>query len=341
MVSLKQWLINAREGATAQSTLPSILAVVMAIGAPGFNIWLAILAVLGVKCAHLAMNLIDDLFDYKADMLSDRLGAIRQGFKAYTAKYPYLTDGSVTVRGLKLAIAAFGAVAFACGAVIVYFRTLWGGFIGPDGSVWMIFCVGLTAFLGVFYSAPPIKFCYWGAGEAVTGIIFGPLLMIGMSYACAGTLTPEIGILSIPVGLLVMNILYTHSFIDESGDKASGKYTLAGLIRSKGGKLAVSIVLNFLPFLIVVVAVALGRVHPAYLAVFIALPRAIWLIRSLLAFTRGEELETSKFLGPMGNWDAIKAAGLSWYLSRWFTARNLLTLYCILIALVRIVLLLV
>ena len=80
MVSFKQWLINAREGATAQSTLPSILAVVMAIGAPGFNIWLAILAVLGVKCAHLAMNLIDDLFDYKADMLSDRLGAIRQGF---------------------------------------------------------------------------------------------------------------------------------------------------------------------------------------------------------------------------------------------------------------------
>ena len=68
MPSLKQWLINAREGATAQSTLPSILALVMAIGATGFNVWLGLLAVLGVKCAHLAMNLIDDLFDYKADL---------------------------------------------------------------------------------------------------------------------------------------------------------------------------------------------------------------------------------------------------------------------------------
>ena len=341
MVSLKQWLVNAREGATAQSTLPSLLALVMAIGAPGFNVWLALLAVLGVKCAHLAMNLIDDLFDYKADMLSDRIGAVRQGFKAYTAKYPYLTDGSVSVGGLKRAIAAFGAVAALCGAVIFGFRTAFGGLFGADGSVWMAVCVALTAFLGVFYSAPPIRFCYWGAGEAVTGIIFGPLLMIGMSYACAGTLIPEIGILSVPVGLLVMNILYTHSVIDEAGDKASGKYTLAGLIPSRGGKLAVSVLLNFLPFVIVVVMVALGRVHPAYLAVLLAAPRALWLVRSLIAFGRGEELDVSKFLGPMGNWEAIRSAGLSWYLSRWFTARNLLTLYCILIALVRVVLLLV
>ena len=338
---MKKWLINAREGATAQSTIPSVLAAVMAYGATGFNIWMALLGILGVKCAHLAMNLIDDWHDYRADMLQDRLGVVRQGFKAYTAKYPYLTDGSATEKDLKWAIAAFSAVALACGAAIFVFRTLQSGFLGSDGSVWMLVCVVLAAFLGWFYSAPPIKFCYWGAGEAVIGIIFGPLLMIGMSYAAAGAFVPQIGILSIPVGLLVMNILYTHSFIDEKGDKASGKITLAGLIKSNGGKLAVAAVLNFLPFVIVVAAVVAGWVHPAYLAVFLALPRAVWLFCSLVAFTKGEEPPVHKWLGPMGNWEAIKAAGLGWYLSRWFTARNLLTLYCIIIALVRIILIFV
>ena len=338
---MKKWLINAREGATAQSTIPSVLAAVMAIGAAGFNVWMALLGILGVKCAHLAMNLIDDYHDYRADMLQDRLGVVRQGFKAYTAKYPYLTDGSATVKDLKTAIAAFTAVALVCGGVIFVFRTIQNGFLGADGSVWMLVCVALAAFLGWFYSAPPIKFCYWGAGEAVIGLIFGPLLMIGMSYAAAGAFVPQIGILSIPVGLLVMNILYTHSFIDEKGDKASGKVTLAGMIHTNGGKLAVAVVLNFLPFVIVLVAVALGWVHPAYLAVFLALPRAVWLIKSLVAFTRGGDIPIHWWLGPMGNHEAIVKAGLNWYLDRWFTARNLLTLYCLIIAAVRIILIFV
>ena len=65
-----------------QSLMPAVLAVVLAIGAEGFNIYLALLACLGVACAHLGMNLADDYFDYKADMLSDRDKVIRKGFRA-------------------------------------------------------------------------------------------------------------------------------------------------------------------------------------------------------------------------------------------------------------------
>lgn len=337
---LKTWLLNAREAATAQSTVPSILAVVLAVGAPGFNVWMAILAVLGVKCAHLAMNLIDDLHDYHADMLGDRVGVVREGFKAYTAKYPYLVDGSSSEKGLKAAIAVFGGVALLCGAGIVAFRALEGGLLG-FGVLTMAACVLFTVILGWFYSAPPLKLAFRGAGEVVIGLIFGPLLMTGMSVAAAGEVLPQIAIFSIPVGILVMNILYTHSFIDEKGDKASGKLTLAGLIPSNGGKLAVSVILNLLPFVLVVTAVAFGMLHPAFLAVLLALPRAIWLIHSLAQFTHGVDVEPAKWLGPMGNWEAIKAAGLAWYLSRWFTARNLVTLFCVVTVLVQIVLLIV
>ena len=80
-----------------QSLMPSVVAVVTAIGTEGFSWWLALVAVAGVWCAHLACNLIDDYFDYKADMLKDRQEVVRKGIKAYTAKYPYLTDGSATL----------------------------------------------------------------------------------------------------------------------------------------------------------------------------------------------------------------------------------------------------
>ncbi len=170
------WLKNARVGATIQSLMPSVVALVTALGTDQFSSWLALVAVAGVWSAHLACNLIDDYFDYKADMLKDRQEVVRKGIKAYTAKYPYLTDGSATLGSLRWAIAAFVLLAAACGLVVCWQRD------------WAILLIALTAgLLGFFYSAPPIKFCYWGMGEVVTGLIFGPLLMAGVYWAASGS----------------------------------------------------------------------------------------------------------------------------------------------------------
>ena len=40
---IKRWLYNARSFAVPQNLMPGILAVVLAIGVPGFNVWLGIL----------------------------------------------------------------------------------------------------------------------------------------------------------------------------------------------------------------------------------------------------------------------------------------------------------
>lgn len=328
------WLKNARVGATMQSLMPSVVAVVMAIGGGKFGWWQALLAVVGVWCAHLACNLLDDYFDYKADMLKDREQVVRKGIKAYTAKYPYLTDGSATVSDLKRAIATFGAVAVACGVTVACSRG-WG----------ILLIAAAAAVLGFFYSAPPVKFCYWGMGELVTGLIFGPLLMEGVYWAAAGVPDWRVLSISLPLGLLVANILYTHSMIDLEGDAASDKLTLAGLLKSPGAKLAMSWLLNFLPYLCVVAAAILGWLHPAYLAVVLMLPRSIWLFWSLIKFTQGadfsHELERPrKFLGNMGkDWEGVRKAGLDWFLIRWLTARNIVSGFCLIIVIVKSILL--
>ena len=104
---IKTWLYNSRSFALPQSIMPSLLAIVLALGVPGFNIWLGLLATLGVCMVHLGGNLLDDYFDYKDELLEYRLGLRQEGEKAFTDKYPYLKDGSTTPRQLAIAIAVF------------------------------------------------------------------------------------------------------------------------------------------------------------------------------------------------------------------------------------------
>lgn len=294
------------------------------------------MAVLGVWCAHLACNLLDDYFDFSADMHKDRERVARKGIKAYTDKYPYLTNGSATVRQLRGCIFAFALVAVACGIVIGWQRG-WG----------ILLIAAVAALLGYFYSAPPIKFCYWGMGELVTGLIFGPLLMEGVYWAVSGVPDWHVLAISIPIGLLVVNILYTHSMIDLEGDTASDKITLAGLLKTNRAKLTMSWLVNFLPYICITAAVCLGWLSPAYLAVWLVLPRSVWLFWSLIQFCRkadfSKELEhPRKMLGNMGkDWGSVRKAGLDWFLIRWFTARNIVSEFCLIVIVVKIILLIV
>lgn len=345
MKKIAKWLKNARSVALPQSLMPAVLAVVMALGYPGFNLWLALLAVIGVVMAHLAMNLTDDYFDYKVDMLGDRDKVIRQGFRAMTVKYPYLTDGSETIKTLRQAIAQFVAVACLCGLVIFLVRSFSNfSSFGFVISWWIVAIVAATAFLGVFYSAPPFKLAYRGLGEPVIGVIFGPLLMMGVFYSAAGFIDWAIIGTSIPVGLLVLNILYTHSFIEKEGDAASNKMTLARLLGGYRANMIMVYVINFLPYILVILSVALGYLHPAYLAVLLVVPRSVWLCSSLKDFAEGRQDVPEKpyrWLGPMRDWEPVRASGVDWFLMRWLTARNILSAFCLVLIIVKLVLLIV
>lgn len=332
MKTLSFWMTNARKTSLMQSLMPAMLAVVMALGSENFNPWLALAAVVGVMAAHLGMNLADDYFDYKVGTSESRKKLVRQGFRARIVKYPYLTDGSATLADLKWAIVLFLAFAALLGGCVLAFR--------GSNVLWIAL---VTLFLGLFYSAKPLKLSYRGLGELVIGVIFGPLLMSGVYIAASGHFDTSIIWVSIPVGLLVINILFTHSFIDQAADKASGKVTLAVLLSNDKANLAVSILLNIVPFAAIIVAVLAGYLHYAYLAVLLVFPRALWLLHSLKAFANKKEINMerpSKFLGRMENWEAIKQSGIDWFMIRWYCARNIISDFCLIVAVVTIILIL-
>lgn len=331
MKSLKIWLQNARKASLAQSLLPAILAVIIAINEQDFNIFLAILAILGVEAVHLAVNLADDFFDYKVNTAESRKELSRQGFRARVAKYPYLTSNEASLSDLKRVITLFLLFATIMGAIILIVRFNW----------LIILIAALTLFLGISYSGFPFKFSYIGLGELVTGIIFGPLLMMGVYLASANRLDYSIVLASIPVGLLVVNILFTHSFIDQKADESANKMTFARLLKTNKANLTASILFNFIPYLIIIAGVIVGYLHPLYLLIFLVLPRSIWLIRSLIEFTKTETTSVAKppkYMGNMGNWEIYQKTDTAWFMARWLAARNILSLFCIVIIIVNIIL---
>ena len=334
---IKRWLYNARSFAAPQNLMPSILAVVLAIGMPEFNIWLGILAVIGVCLVHLGGNLLDDYFDWQDELLSYREELRKEGEKAFTDKYPYLRDGSTTLGELCTAIAVFFGLAIVCGLIIWIVR---------DFDWWLVGIAAVAGVLCFFYSAPPLKLGFHGLGELVIGICFGPCLICGVyESACGGLYTAEGGFawhvlaLGCAIGMFVTNILYTHSFVERHVDAVSHKKTLAVVLKTDAAGLTAYGVFLFTPFILVLACVLTGYIHWAYSFVCLMLPQAVWVMWAMVMFAKGVEVDTDnphKWLGPMDNWDKVEKEN-RYYLLRWYAMRNVNTGFCFILAIVKIV----
>lgn len=328
MNKIKFWYNNARPISLPQSLLPALTAVALSYGAGSFNWIAAIASVIGVIFLHLSLNLFDDWFDYHNGSAEARQKVANEGFRGRMVKYPYLTSGESTPRQLLVAALVFMALAAAMGTIVIAVRGL--------GIAWWII---VAAIIGISYSGGPLKLAYHGLGEFVIFVMFGPLLMTGVYYAITGCIDWKIITLSSAVGLLVTNIVYTHSVLDSVPDKKMGKKTMAHLMGGKRGEIFLSALINTLPYIIVVAAVVMKMLHPAYLAVLLVMPVSLWIVKSLNDFVNNNEvsLEPKKWMGPMGEWEKYKAAGVDWFLLRWLTARNVTMNFCLIIIIVNII----
>lgn len=328
MNKFRFWLKNARPISLPQSLLPALTAIALSYGNNDFNIIAAVLSFFGVAILHLALNLLDDWFDYKAGSAEARHKVANEGFRGRMIKYPYLTDGSATPSQLLKVIAIMLSVAALMGGIVVAIRG------------WMVLGWIIAALvIGVSYSGGPLKLGFRGLGEAVIFVMFGPLMMTGIYYAITGEMGWKITWLSVAVGLLVTNIVYSHSVLDSIPDKKMGKKTMAHLMGSSKGQIAFSAFLNIMPYLMVITGVSLGQLHPAYLAVLIVSPVSIWLVKSLNDFVNNKNvsIEPKPWMGPMGDFDAYRKAGVDWFLLRWLTARNIVTFFCLILIIVNII----
>jgi len=322
------WFDNSRWVALPQSGVPALLAICLAIPSPTFSWYLAVLALFGIMFGHLGINLWDDFFDYKKNdqIVRDRLNS--KGIRARIDKCYYINAQGATVKQLGWVATLLCFIALALGTVIFMER----------GYLILVFAL-ITAFFGINYSGPPFRFSYHGLGELVIGMVFGPLLMMGVYFAACGDASMkelQLVFISIPIGLLVTNIVYTHSIIDCEADKALNKKTLAVILKQKKYMNFVSFLMIFSPFLIILSGVILNILPAAYLFTFLALFHAYYLYKLILDFQKNRNIIVSpqKWMGPMERWKEITDGGIEWFMIRWYMARNLLIFFSLLIILI-------
>lgn len=195
-------------------TLPAAAAPVL-VGAAlawrdgGFQFLPALAALLISLLLQIGANFANDLFDHErgADP-PERLGPTR-----------VTSTGLLAPAQVRLGM----AVIFGSAALLGLYLALRAG--------WPVIALGLAAILAALaYTGGPRPYGYHALGDLFVFLFFGPAAVCGTYYVQAQTLTPAVWLASIPVGLLIVNILVVNNVRDIPTDTLTGKRTLAVLI---------------------------------------------------------------------------------------------------------------
>lgn len=215
---------------------------------------------LGLVALQAGVNVVNDLFDHRSGLDADPDFA--------TNPFPLgsrvLQKGTLGERGMWMLAAACFGTGLVCGILLdrVY----------PGHVVLWLGAVGFA--LGFFYTAPPLRIAYHGAGEPVTFLLFGPLAGLGAYYVQTGRFDAAALGVSCVVGVLAMAILYLHHFPQHDADARHGKRTPVVRLGPAGAGRLVPAILA-LPYLIVVGLVAAGALPVWALVFFLSAPLAV------------------------------------------------------------------
>jgi len=167
---------------------------------------LFLLALAGSVLIQAGTNLATDFFDF-VDGVQPRAtlgGAIQSGLLTAEAVH-------------RAAIAAFAAGAV-CGLALV------------AAAGWPILAVGVASVAaGYFYTAGPVSYGRRGLGEVTVFLFMGVVAVMGAYFVQLRELTWASFLASLPVGILVANILHANNLRDIENDRRARKVTIAAL----------------------------------------------------------------------------------------------------------------
>lgn len=314
---LKLWFEIGRGFTTPLSVLPYIFAVVLAAKHYSIDYLFSILGLIGIFIVHLSVNMLDDYFDWEKGAVTAYNKLAEQGIVPVNNKCFFFTQNLVTPQTVFAVSSAMTVIAF-----------LIGIFIASKVGISVIIIALITALLGFFYSASPIKLSYRGLGEPVIAIIFGPLLMTGAYITAGAHIDKFILIISIITGLLVMNIGYVHALTEFESDIKTNKKSFPGLFKTKDNATFVLALIYAIAYAILVYGIFAGTFPFPVVLTFLIIPK-IW---GLVKLMKKTDIERKFWMGPMGNWEQVKEQGSEWFMLRICLSRNIVTDFIIIFA---------
>jgi 1,4-dihydroxy-2-naphthoate octaprenyltransferase len=186
---VSRWLVLTRASVLPMTITAGAVAGLLAVHKHGFRPALFALALVGIVLAHMANNLMNDLFDVEVGLDTESYP------RALYAPHPVLSGMITRARLLRasLFVNALDAVIL---AVLFVARG------------WPVVAIALSGFvLSAAYTAPPLRLKKRGLGEPTVLAVWGPLMVGGCYYAAVGKLPWGIVFASIPYGLLCTTVL--------------------------------------------------------------------------------------------------------------------------------------
>ncbi len=251
-----RWIVVTRAAVLPMSLFAGLVAALLAVGQPGLDWrWLA-LAVVGIVLAHIANNLMNDLFDTQVGTDSANYP------RALYAPHPVLS-GLVSRRTLLTAILAVNLADLAILVVLTWARG------------WPVVVFALAGFvLSVAYTAPPLRLKKRGLGEPDVFVVWGPLMVCGTYYSAVGTVGWDVLLASIPYGLLCTTVLMGKHIDKIPYDAPLGIRTVPVILGAARARVVtLAMMVGF--YVLVAAAVAIGAMPWPALLVALGLPRLV------------------------------------------------------------------
>ncbi len=203
---VKLWIVASRPKTLPAAVAPVLVGTAVAVREGVFKPLPAFLALIVSLLIQIGTNFVNDYGDYKKGTdKKDRVGPQR-----------FLTLGIITPAQMKKAIVVAFVAAFVAGLYLVRLGGL------PALAVGV-----LSILAGIAYTAGPFPLAYNGLGDIFVLVFFGFVATAGTYYVQALTVSPLVLWASLPVGLLITNILVVNNYRDADDDKRANKKTLA------------------------------------------------------------------------------------------------------------------
>jgi 1,4-dihydroxy-2-naphthoate polyprenyltransferase len=259
-----QWLAGARPRTLPAAVAPVLVGTGAAAALDGFRPIPALVALVVALALQVAVNYANDYSDGTRGTDTDRVGPMR-----------LVGSGAATPRQVLVATGiAFGVAAVAGLALAAL-------------SSWWLVAVGAVCIVAAWtYTGGPLPYGYRALGEVFVFVFFGPVAVIGTTFAQTGWVEPLAVAASVPIGLLIVAILVVNNLRDLAGDAAVGKRTLAVLLGDRATRLLYvgSFVVAF------AVVAGIGAARPAAWLALLAVPLAVPPARTVLTGGRGPAL---------------------------------------------------
>ncbi|MBC1473817.1 1,4-dihydroxy-2-naphthoate polyprenyltransferase [Listeria grandensis] len=256
-----KWWMLLRPHTLVASFVPVFLGTTVAMSYESFHFTRFLVMLISCFLIQTSANLFNEYYDFK---------------KGQDDEHTVGNGGAIVRNGMKPGFILFLAI-------FLYVLAILGGiYLCMDVNNWWIGLLGIISMVvGYLYTGGPYPIAYTPFGEIMAGFFMGGIITFISFYIQAGFISSFIVYVSIPVMVLVGNLLLANSIRDLEPDKANGRLTLAILLGRKGALILFTFAFIF-AYVWEIALIFTIEATPWILIILLSIPEAIKAVRRFI-----------------------------------------------------------